>query len=113
MERRRSDRVSILTGATVQCGNSMVIGNILDVSSGGVFFEPIVGYVDGEMLKDGELLEEFNKDEKVTVSIENEKGFAYIQGDMVVRWGGHSGRNNTEGFGLQWEHDAVRTQLRT
>ena len=106
MERRRSNRVNVKTGVTVQQGNSLVLGNILDVSKGGVFFEPVLGYIDGEMMKDGDLLSEFNQDDKVNVSIENEKGFAYIQGDMLVRWSGHSGRNNADGFGLQWEHDA-------
>jgi hypothetical protein len=102
MENRRSNRESITTFASIQQGDSVIIGKIHDVSSGGVFFEPEAGYVDGYIENDMEV------DGLINIIVEDETGVPTVKSHAFVRWGGFSFVHGVFGFGLQWQHDAAR-----
>lgn len=75
-----------------------------DNNAGGLFLEPLVGYIDGELMEGGDILEylgDFPAD--MTVFDENRRPF--MKSVVFPRWTGYSQRHKTMGLGVQYKHD--------
>jgi len=96
IEVRAWRRTDVREPAEIHMGDSLVTGHLRDFGGGGVFFEPDLGYLDGQMVQGLDCLDYMDMGDTFTIVVFGHKILAKIA------WSGFSQRHGTWGLGVQF-----------
>ena len=96
IETRAWRRDPVHQDATLRTGDSLVVGTVLDLGAGGLFFTPEVGYLDGVITPGSRCLDTLD----LGINVEVELLDQVFAGRIV--WTGTSQRHEVLGLGVQF-----------
>jgi len=100
LDTRRFVRKDSDCDATIQIGDIMMSGKVLDYSPGGVFFTPEVSYIDGDFIHGNRVLKELCIGGIGHLLIQY-KEHPVVDTRVHIRWVGRSDRHQTRGAGFE------------